>query len=272
MKRAYCRQSSLILYFFSAAGRTFQHGSLKVTLKLLSGLSAEDPEPEPEPDFDAVVDVDVEGLPSLLELPVLAAVPSLLCPTINEAEVDAVAGRSDSKLLLLNPLEVPAAPLGDVESAPVDGRALLPLLLPLMGSSADAGALKPAAGICAWAGECCMCAEAYWCGGWCCIDGVVSPADETGRPWYAVGVDGSCEPLVPRSIDDGRGDGAGEDEAACCSLACACAGAGEGACRFCERCLRNELECCSPAEPEPAGAAEDKAEPDSSCCKAPSVC
>ena len=86
--------------------------------------------------------------------------------------MDAVAGRSESKLLLVNALAVPAPPLGDVESAPVEGRALLLLLLllpppppPLMGSSADAGMAKPAAGIGAWPGECCMCAEAYWCGG-----------------------------------------------------------------------------------------------------------
>jgi len=36
---AYCCQSSLILYFFKAAGKTFQHGSSNVTLKLLYGLS-----------------------------------------------------------------------------------------------------------------------------------------------------------------------------------------------------------------------------------------
>ncbi len=35
----YCRQSSLILYFLSAAGRTFQHGSSRLTLKLLNWLS-----------------------------------------------------------------------------------------------------------------------------------------------------------------------------------------------------------------------------------------
>lgn len=40
MNSAYCFQSSLILYFLSAAGRTFQHGSSSVTLKLLAALLA----------------------------------------------------------------------------------------------------------------------------------------------------------------------------------------------------------------------------------------
>ena len=115
-----------------------------MTLKLLSRLSADDP----DPDFDAAPDADavVDGLPSLLEL--LAAVPSLPWPTVKDVEVDAVAGRSESKLLVVNPLAEPAPPLGDVESAPVEGRALLLLLLPppLMGSSADEGMVSPAAG------------------------------------------------------------------------------------------------------------------------------
>lgn len=121
----------------------------------MSGLSADDPVPDPDFAAEPDVDVDVEGLPSLLEL--LAAVPSLLCPPIRDVEADAVAGRSDSKLLLLKPLDVPAVPLGDVESGPAEGRALL--LLPPMGKSAGAGMASPATGT--WAGECCMCEELY---------------------------------------------------------------------------------------------------------------
>ena len=40
MNNAYTRQSSLILYFFNAAGRTFQHGSSSVTLKLCAAFAA----------------------------------------------------------------------------------------------------------------------------------------------------------------------------------------------------------------------------------------
>ena len=53
------------------------------------------------------------------------------------------------------------------------------------------------------------------------------------------------------------------------------ADAGGGACRFCERCLRNELECCSPLEPEPepdpdCGAEAERT--DSSGCEALNTC
>lgn len=40
MNNAYSRQSSLILYFFKAAGNTFQQGSSRVTLKDLAALLA----------------------------------------------------------------------------------------------------------------------------------------------------------------------------------------------------------------------------------------
>lgn len=40
MNSAYIFQSSLILYFFSAAGKTFQHGSSKVTRKDFAALCA----------------------------------------------------------------------------------------------------------------------------------------------------------------------------------------------------------------------------------------
>lgn len=40
MNIAYCLQSSLILYFFKAAGKTFQQGSSSVTLKLLAAAPA----------------------------------------------------------------------------------------------------------------------------------------------------------------------------------------------------------------------------------------
>jgi hypothetical protein len=49
MKRAYIRQSSWILYFLSAAGRTFQHGSSSVTLNFC-GFCA-DPSAEDDDDF-----------------------------------------------------------------------------------------------------------------------------------------------------------------------------------------------------------------------------
>ena len=38
---AYSRQSSLILYFFRAAGKTFQHGSSSVTRKDLAAAVAD---------------------------------------------------------------------------------------------------------------------------------------------------------------------------------------------------------------------------------------
>jgi lipid-A-disaccharide synthase-like uncharacterized protein len=40
MNKAYIFQSSLILYFFSAAGRTFQHGSSRVTRNDFAALLA----------------------------------------------------------------------------------------------------------------------------------------------------------------------------------------------------------------------------------------
>jgi hypothetical protein len=40
MNKAYNFQSSLILYFFNAAGRTLKHGSSNVTLKLFAALCA----------------------------------------------------------------------------------------------------------------------------------------------------------------------------------------------------------------------------------------
>jgi hypothetical protein len=40
MNRAYIFQSSLILYFFSAAGNTFQHGSSSVTLNDFAAMDA----------------------------------------------------------------------------------------------------------------------------------------------------------------------------------------------------------------------------------------
>lgn len=41
MNKAYCFQSSLILYFFNAAGKTFQQGSSSVTRKLLAARLAD---------------------------------------------------------------------------------------------------------------------------------------------------------------------------------------------------------------------------------------
>lgn len=56
MKREYSRQSSLILYFLSAAGKTFEHGSSKPTRKDLNGSEEE----EEEAALLVVEDVDVD--------------------------------------------------------------------------------------------------------------------------------------------------------------------------------------------------------------------
>ncbi len=71
MNIAYCLQSSIILYFFKAAGKTFQHGSSNVTLKLLAAETASfcaDDEEDP-PDIGAEVAAGVveieEGNPDV---------------------------------------------------------------------------------------------------------------------------------------------------------------------------------------------------------------